>query len=66
MAATNTLIGPYAMQIGALVAAEAMRYLTGFEPPEAAGVFVKLDLRDGMAPQRQEFFAEPGCAVCPR
>lgn len=66
MTATNTLIGPLALQIGALVAHEALRYLTGYEPPQAAGAFVKFDLRDGMAPQRQEFFSAPGCPVCGR
>ncbi|MBB6346239.1 HesA/MoeB/ThiF family protein [Nonomuraea muscovyensis] len=61
---TNTLIGPLAMQIGSLVAYEALRYLTGFEPPVAAGCFVKLDLRAGLQPERQPFATTPDCPVC--
>lgn len=61
---TNTLIGPLAMQIGSLVAYEALRYLTRFEPPVAAGAYVKLDLRDGLQPERQPFATTPDCPVC--
>ncbi|MFG6191909.1 HesA/MoeB/ThiF family protein [Nonomuraea sp. JJY05] len=62
----NALIGPLAMQMGSLVAYEAMRYLTGFEEPQAAGTFVKLDLRNGLVPERQPFTRDPGCPVCLR
>ncbi|GAA3650311.1 ThiF family adenylyltransferase [Nonomuraea antimicrobica] len=61
---TNTLIGPLAMQIGSLVAYEALRYLTGLEPPVAAGAYIKLDLRDGLQPERQPFATTPDCPVC--
>ncbi|TDE49934.1 ThiF family adenylyltransferase [Nonomuraea mesophila] len=62
----NLLIAPVAAQIGSLVAYEALRYLTGFEEPQAAGAFVKLDLRAGLTPVRQPFNADPDCPVCPR
>jgi molybdopterin/thiamine biosynthesis adenylyltransferase len=62
---TNGLIGPLAMQIGSLVGYEALRYLTGFEPPRAAGAYVKLDLRTGLTPEREPFADHPDCPVCP-
>lgn len=62
---TNGLIGPLAMQIGSLVAYETLRYLTGFEPPRAAGSYVKLDLRTGLTPQWEPFADDPECPVCP-
>ncbi|HLU72552.1 MAG TPA: ThiF family adenylyltransferase [Nonomuraea sp.] len=63
---SNLLIGPLAMQVGSLVAYEAMRYLTGFEEPQAAGVYVRLDQRDGLVPARHPFTRDPDCPVCPR
>jgi molybdopterin-synthase adenylyltransferase len=62
---TNALIGPLAMQLGSLIAYEAMRYLTGFEPPRAAGSYVVLDLRTGLVPQWQPIEPDPECPVCP-
>ncbi|MFI6476998.1 ThiF family adenylyltransferase [Nonomuraea sp. NPDC050663] len=61
---TNALNGPMAMQIGSLIAFEAARYLTGCEPPFAAGRYVKLDLRNGLVPEIQPFETDPGCQVC--
>ncbi|MEV4222982.1 ThiF family adenylyltransferase [Nonomuraea sp. NPDC049725] len=66
LALSNTLIGPLAMQIGSLVAYEALRYLTGFEEPRAAGAYIRLDLRDGLAPSRHPFTRDDACPVCPR
>jgi molybdopterin/thiamine biosynthesis adenylyltransferase len=60
----NALIGPIAMQIGSLVAYEALRYLTGFEPPRAAGARVVLDLRTGLVPTWQPFARHPDCPAC--
>lgn len=62
---TNALIGPLAMQLGSLIAYEAMRYLTGFEPPRAAGSYVLLDLRTGLVPEWQPILSDPDCPVCP-
>ncbi|MFW6693360.1 HesA/MoeB/ThiF family protein [Streptomyces sp. MAR4 CNX-425] len=64
MPQSNPLIAPVAMQVGSLVAYEALRYLTGFEPPQAAGCRVVVDLRDGLAATRVPFTRDPGCAVC--
>jgi molybdopterin/thiamine biosynthesis adenylyltransferase len=64
MMGTNMVIGPLAMQIGSLVAYEALRYLTGFEPPRAAGTIVQLDLRTGLTPHYQPITRDPECPVC--
>ncbi|MFI0451158.1 HesA/MoeB/ThiF family protein [Actinomadura sp. 6N118] len=61
---TNALIGPLTMQFGSLVAYEALRYLTGFEPPRAAGAYVVLDLHTGLVPEWQPIERDPACPVC--
>jgi molybdopterin/thiamine biosynthesis adenylyltransferase len=61
---SNALIGPIAMQLGSLIAYEALRYLTGFEPPRAAGAQVVLDLRTGLVATWQPFSRDPGCPAC--
>lgn len=60
----NALIGPIAMQLGSLIAYEALRYLTGFEPPRAAGAQVVLDLQTGLVPTWQPFALDPACPAC--
>jgi molybdopterin/thiamine biosynthesis adenylyltransferase len=60
----NALIGPISMQLGSLIAYEALRYLTGFEPPRAAGAQVVLDLRTGLVPTWQPFARDPECPAC--
>ncbi|MFC5816954.1 HesA/MoeB/ThiF family protein [Nonomuraea harbinensis] len=60
----NGLNGPMAMQVGSLIAFEALRYLTGFEPPQAAGGRVTLDLRDGLRASWEPFPRDPGCPAC--
>jgi molybdopterin-synthase adenylyltransferase len=62
---TNALIAPLTMQIGSLIAYEALRYLTGFEPPQAAGATITLDVRSGLLPTRTPFRENPDCPVCP-
>lgn len=61
---TNPLTGAMATQIGSLIAFEAMRYLTGHEPPRAAGGRVLIDLRNGLQPEWQPILRNPDCAVC--
>jgi molybdopterin-synthase adenylyltransferase len=61
---SNALIGPVAMQLGSLIAYEALRYLTGIEPPRAAGARVVLDLRNGLVPTWQPFARDPECPAC--
>jgi molybdopterin/thiamine biosynthesis adenylyltransferase len=61
---SNPLTGPMATLIGSLIAFEAQRHLTGFEPPRAAGGRVVLDLRTGLAPEWQPFTPNPDCPVC--
>ncbi|MFF0311903.1 HesA/MoeB/ThiF family protein [Streptosporangium sp. NPDC004379] len=60
----NGLTGPMAMQVGSLVAYEAMRYLTGVEPPRAAGFRVVVDLLNGLVPVWQPFPRDPACPAC--
>jgi hypothetical protein len=60
----NGLTGPMAMQVGSLVSYEVMRYLTGIEPPRAAGCRVVLDLRNGLIPVWQPFPRDPACPAC--
>jgi molybdopterin/thiamine biosynthesis adenylyltransferase len=60
----NPLTGPMATLIGSLIAFEAQRILTGFEPPRAAGGRWVLDLRAGLAPSWEPFTPDPDCAVC--
>jgi hypothetical protein len=60
----NALIGPIAMQLGSLIAYEALRYLTKFEPPRAAGAWVVLDLRAGLIPVWEPFPRDPECPAC--
>jgi hypothetical protein len=43
---------------------EALRYLTAFEPPRAAGAHVVLDLETGLVPRRVPFAGDPDCPVC--
>ncbi len=60
----NAGIGPAAALVGSLVAFEALRYLTGFQPPVAAGATVHVSLL-GDRPQRTEPWpADPGCRLC--
>jgi molybdopterin-synthase adenylyltransferase len=61
----NGLTGILAMHIGSHIAGEALRYLTGIEPPRAAGSYVRIDLRNGMVPVWEPFAADPDCPVCP-
>ncbi|MFI7616585.1 HesA/MoeB/ThiF family protein [Nonomuraea terrae] len=64
MRLNNALIGPIAMQMGSLIAYEALRYLTAFEPPRAAGARVMLDLRTGLVPVWEPFPRDPECPAC--
>jgi molybdopterin/thiamine biosynthesis adenylyltransferase len=60
----NRANGPSAALIGSLVAFEALRYLTGYEPPYAAGAEVLLDVSAGGAQRREPWPRNPDCALC--
>ncbi|MEV0385420.1 ThiF family adenylyltransferase [Nonomuraea sp. NPDC050643] len=66
LTARTALIGPPALQIGSLIAYEALRYLTRFEEPRAAGALITLDPSNGMVQEHRPFTPDPGCPVCPR
>jgi molybdopterin/thiamine biosynthesis adenylyltransferase len=60
----NRAAGPAAAMIGSLVAFEAMRYLTGYEPPYGAGADVLVEITGGCVQRKEPWPADPGCAVC--
>jgi molybdopterin/thiamine biosynthesis adenylyltransferase len=60
----NRGVGPVAGQIGALVAMEALRYLTGFAEPVAAGVLHSFDLSEGGAETLTPWEKRADCPVC--
>jgi molybdopterin-synthase adenylyltransferase len=57
----NVATGPVACLVGSLVATEAMRYLTGFAPPAAAGAERIIDISD----MTEEVHAWPRWRDCP-
>lgn len=59
----NRGIGPVASMVGALVAMEALRYLTAFAPPIAAGCERSVDFATGDQETRV-WTPWPGCPVC--
>jgi molybdopterin-synthase adenylyltransferase len=59
----NRGIGPAASMTGALVAMEALRYLTGFAPPIAAGRARFVDFATG-AEEVREWQRWPECPIC--
>jgi molybdopterin-synthase adenylyltransferase len=59
----NRGIGPVASMAGALVAMEALRYLTGFAPPTAVGKWRFIDFATG-AEEVKEWQRWPDCPVC--
>jgi molybdopterin/thiamine biosynthesis adenylyltransferase len=59
----NRGIGPVASMTGAMVAIEALRYLTGFAPPIAAGKARFIDFATG-AEEVREWQRWPDCLVC--
>ena len=61
----NRGVGPIAGQIGALMAMEALRYLSGFAEPVAAGVFHAFDLSEGGAETVTPWVKRDDCPVCP-
>ena len=59
-------IGPVAGLLGSLVAIEAMRYLTGFEPPAYAGQPIHVEINSGGGLRRLGWERSPSCPVCRR
>ncbi|MFI6740202.1 HesA/MoeB/ThiF family protein [Nonomuraea sp. NPDC050451] len=64
LARLNRGIGPAAALIGSLVAFEALRYLTGYEPPHASGAQVRIQISEGIHPRRQAWKPDPACVLC--
>jgi molybdopterin/thiamine biosynthesis adenylyltransferase len=60
----NRANGPSAALIGSLVAFEALRYLSGYEPPYAAGAEVLIDVSGGGVQRREPWPRNPDCAMC--
>jgi hypothetical protein len=64
-AAPNPGVGPVAGLIGSAVALEAIRYITRFTEPVAAGVLHSFDLASGGAEELTPWPARTDCPVCP-
>jgi hypothetical protein len=62
----NRGTGPVAGLLGAMIGLEALRYLTGFAPPVAAGKVWMLDLATGRVEIGHEWSARPDCRFCGR
>jgi molybdopterin/thiamine biosynthesis adenylyltransferase len=60
----NRGIAPVATMAGALVAMEALRFLTKFAPPISAGCFRFVDFATGIEDEPQTWDREPECPVC--
>jgi molybdopterin/thiamine biosynthesis adenylyltransferase len=60
----NAGIGPAAALVGSLVAFETLRYLTGFQPPVAAGATVHVSLAGDRAQRTEPWPADPDCRLC--
>lgn len=60
----NRANGPSAALVGSLVAFEALRYLTGYEPPYAAGAEVFVDVAAGCTQRREPWPRNPECPLC--
>jgi len=63
-AGVNRATGPIAQLAAGLLTMEAMRYLTGSEPPVAAAMYHVLELADGMASSRVGWARHPQCPAC--
>jgi hypothetical protein len=60
----NRAVGPAAALVGSLVAFEALRYLTRYEPPYAAGATVHVDIANGCQQRREPWPVDPDCPLC--
>jgi len=60
----NRAIGPVAGMLGALVAMEALRYLTGLTPPVSAATYQLVDFRSDCHLSVDAWAADPDCPVC--
>lgn len=63
--APNPGVGPVAGLVGSAVAMEAIRYITRFTEPTAAGVLHTFDLINGRPEELRPWPARPDCPVCP-
>jgi hypothetical protein len=60
----NRGIGPVAQLLGAVVAMEALRYLTRIAPPVAAGAYQLIDFAGSCATSVDPWPLDPNCDVC--
>jgi molybdopterin/thiamine biosynthesis adenylyltransferase len=63
-APVNRAIGPTVSLIGGFVALEAVRYLTGFAEPAAAGRLWTVDFGSGRTRMAMQWGRSPECPVC--
>lgn len=57
-------ISPVGGLVASLIGLEALRYLTGFAPPVAAGRYWQVDLATGQTGVALEWARRPDCPVC--
>jgi molybdopterin/thiamine biosynthesis adenylyltransferase len=60
----NRGIGPVAQLLGAVVAMEALRYLTRIVPPVAAGSYQLIDFAGSCSTSADPWPQDPNCEVC--
>jgi molybdopterin/thiamine biosynthesis adenylyltransferase len=60
----NRGIGPVAQLLGAVVAMEALRYLTGIVPPVAAGTYQLIDFAGSCSTSVDPWPQDPSCEIC--
>lgn len=60
----NRAIGPVAGLLGAMLAMEAMRYLTDLTPPVAAGRYQLIDFASDCGTSSDPWVADPDCPIC--
>jgi molybdopterin/thiamine biosynthesis adenylyltransferase len=63
-ARVNRGIGPVAQLLGALVAMEALRYLTAIVPPVSAGCYQLVDFSGDCSISADPWPRDPDCPVC--
>jgi hypothetical protein len=60
----NRGIGPVAQLLGAVVAMEALRYITRIVPPVAAGAYQLIDFAGSCSTSVDPWPQDPSCEVC--
>jgi molybdopterin-synthase adenylyltransferase len=60
----NRATGPVVQLLSGLMSLEIVRYLTGMEPPIAAGIYQVVELADGLVAASAPWDHHPDCPLC--